>query len=305
MVFFGRITHQKGCDLIALAAPGILRSNPKAQIVVGGPIGDRNGAHTALKLQEVAEKFPGRVHNAAGTYIMGLEKEELILATDFFFSPSRFEPCGLADIEMGWMGAVQIGHNTGGLGKMPGFYFEGDLDNIADLSVRLEATAKKALAAPLETLRKMAIQAITSKFPPEEMIAKYDVEWDELAAARAKAAAHAAPLLNSMESSFFENAWRVDNTFWKPDDTAADTEKSKKIAKDERTSAMRAWWSNALLILAQSFFQAPALLAMLWAEYILQAGTIQAPLYKSQTMNTMTMLLLIKFAINIVSAPIW
>jgi len=32
---------------------------------------------------------------------------------DFFFCPSRFEPCGLADIEFGWMGAVQIGHSTG------------------------------------------------------------------------------------------------------------------------------------------------------------------------------------------------
>jgi glycosidase/glycogen synthase len=296
LVFMGRIAHQKGVDLISLAAPAILRSNPKAQIVVGGPIGDRNGSFAALKLQKVAEKFPGRVWNAAGTYIAGAEKEELILATDFFFSPSRFEPCGLADIEMGWMGAVQIGHNTGGLGKMPGFYFEGGLDNIGDLSARLETVALKALATAPETLKKMAMEAILSTFPPEEMIAKYDVEWSELFAARTKAAA--APLLGEKESSFFEEAWLADNAVWKPSNDTASAEK-------ESSSSMRAWWSNAMLILAQSFFQAPALLAMLWVEYIIESGTIQTPLHTSSTLNTAVTLLFIKFGINIVSAPIW
>lgn len=36
----------------------------------------------------------------------------------------RYEPCGLVDIEFGWMGSLIIGHETGGLGKMPGFYFK-------------------------------------------------------------------------------------------------------------------------------------------------------------------------------------
>ena len=35
----------------------------------------------------------------------------------------RFEPCGLVDIEFGWEGCIMIGHDTGGLGKMPGVYF--------------------------------------------------------------------------------------------------------------------------------------------------------------------------------------
>jgi len=35
-------------------------------------------------------------------------------------APVRFEPCGLVDIEFGWNGGLAIGHNTGGLGKMPG-----------------------------------------------------------------------------------------------------------------------------------------------------------------------------------------
>jgi hypothetical protein len=35
----------------------------------------------------------------------------------------RYEPCGLVDIEFGWYGGLIVGNATGGLGKMPGFYF--------------------------------------------------------------------------------------------------------------------------------------------------------------------------------------
>lgn len=33
-------------------------------------------------------------------------------------------------------GALMVGHNCGGLGKMPGFYFTSDLDNIQDMAHR-------------------------------------------------------------------------------------------------------------------------------------------------------------------------
>eukprot|EP00889_Picochlorum_renovo_P004158 jgi/Picre1/31188/NNA_006542.t1 len=88
-------------------------------------------------MAKLETEFPGRVANLVGQYVSGKEKEELILATDFFFCPSRFEPCGLADIEMGHAGAIQIGHNTGGLNKMPGFYFEAELDSDQTLFISL------------------------------------------------------------------------------------------------------------------------------------------------------------------------
>jgi len=113
IVFFGRVTHQKGCDLIGRAAPGILKSDPDAQLVVAGPIGDSYGTISKNLMADAALKFPGRVANLVGQYIAGIEKDELIMACDFFLCPSRFEPCGLADIEMGWMGAVMVGHGTG------------------------------------------------------------------------------------------------------------------------------------------------------------------------------------------------
>lgn len=113
VVFFGRVTHQKGCDLIARAAPGILKSDPDAQLIIAGPIGDSYGTLSKNLMDDVVLKFPGRAGNLIGQYIAGVEKDELIMACDFFLCPSRFEPCGLADIEMGWMGAVMVGHGTG------------------------------------------------------------------------------------------------------------------------------------------------------------------------------------------------
>ena len=105
-------------------------------MAVAGPVGDRNGETARKLLSQVAKVFPGRVWNKAGAYIEGEDKEQLSQATDFFLCPSRFEPCGLTDIEFGRAGALIIGHNTGGLGKMPGFYFKEGLDNAEGLAAR-------------------------------------------------------------------------------------------------------------------------------------------------------------------------
>ena len=84
----------------------------------------------------MAASFPGRMRNAAGKYIDGQLKEQLVLTCDLFLYPSRFEPCGLTDIKFGRAGALIIGHDIGGLGKMPGWYFKEDLDNVTGMSNR-------------------------------------------------------------------------------------------------------------------------------------------------------------------------
>ena len=72
------------------------------QFAVGGPIGDTWGAAARERLKELAAAHPGRVWNGAGQYVSGAAKDCLVLAADFCLCPSRFEPCGLVDIEFGW-----------------------------------------------------------------------------------------------------------------------------------------------------------------------------------------------------------
>jgi len=44
-------------------------------------------------------------------------------------------------------GALMVGHDCGGLGKMPGFYFAAELDNIQDMAHRRAPPARPGEAA--------------------------------------------------------------------------------------------------------------------------------------------------------------
>jgi glycogen synthase len=90
LTFLGRITHQKGCDIIARAAPEILEFDNEVQLVIAGPIGDHYGLSTLKMVKKLCMKYPGRVANRVGAYISGSEKQELTLACDFFLCPSRY-----------------------------------------------------------------------------------------------------------------------------------------------------------------------------------------------------------------------
>lgn len=52
---------------------------------MAGPIGDEYGEQARALLEKVAQDFPERVVNAAGQYVAGAEKEQLILATGWWW----------------------------------------------------------------------------------------------------------------------------------------------------------------------------------------------------------------------------
>ncbi|KAL6749927.1 hypothetical protein V8C86DRAFT_915844 [Haematococcus lacustris] len=170
LVFLGRLTHQKGADIIALAAPHFLKACPQAQLVVVGPVGDITGAEAQAQLMEVAHDFPGRLYAPPGRYFSGEEKELLLAAADWCLVPSRFEPCGLVDLEFGWEGAVMIGHNTGGLGKMPGVYFRVQSSARSHLAAKLGDAVQRALAMSREAKTSLVREALARRFPTQEMM---------------------------------------------------------------------------------------------------------------------------------------
>jgi starch synthase len=116
--FIGRLTHQKGADLIAGAAAEL-----PAQIVVLGK-GEREieGALVAA-----AARHPGRM---AVTIGFDEALAHLIEAgADVFLMPSRFEPCGLNQMYSQRYGTPPVAHATGGLADTiadgeTGFLFE-------------------------------------------------------------------------------------------------------------------------------------------------------------------------------------
>ena len=103
----GRLTHQKGADLLAEAAPQ-LAALPAQLAVLGA-----GGREMEDALRALARQWPQRVSVAIG-YDESLA--HLIEAgADMFLMPSRFEPCGLNQMYSQRYGTPPVARATGGL----------------------------------------------------------------------------------------------------------------------------------------------------------------------------------------------
>lgn len=61
------------------------------------------GGAASQRLWQLSAQYPDRMYCPVDHYVAGQEKELLLQATDFCLLPSRFEPCGLVDVEFGWV----------------------------------------------------------------------------------------------------------------------------------------------------------------------------------------------------------
>jgi starch synthase len=103
----GRLDPQKGFDLVAAAAPGLVAAG--ARIVVQG-----SGDHElAAPLQALAGKRPDRV--ALIERFDRAMARRIYAGADFFLMPSRFEPCGTGQMVSLRYGTPPIVRRTGGL----------------------------------------------------------------------------------------------------------------------------------------------------------------------------------------------
>lgn len=103
----GRLTSQKGIDLISHVLPDIIQAGGQL-VVLGTGVPDIEQALVAA-----AQAFP--------TQCVVLVKfdaalaQRIYAASDFFLMPSRFEPCGLGQLVAMRYGALPIVRDTGGL----------------------------------------------------------------------------------------------------------------------------------------------------------------------------------------------
>lgn len=154
---------------------------PSVQLVHVGPLGDGVGAQAQAKLAALADAYPGRVYAPReGHYVTGDEKAMILMGADFCLIPSRFEPCGLVDIEFGWEGALCVGHDTGGLGKMPGVYFTAQATHLSHWAAHLSAAVARAAALPKAQREAMVAEALARRFPADEMMGAYSRAWEEV-----------------------------------------------------------------------------------------------------------------------------
>jgi starch synthase len=107
LVAIGRLTGQKGWDVLAAALPGLVESG-----CVLALLGDGERA-IADSLVAAERRFPRRV--AAAISWNERAARRLFAAADGVLVPSRFEPCGLVQLTAQRYGALPIAHKTGGL----------------------------------------------------------------------------------------------------------------------------------------------------------------------------------------------
>lgn len=150
--FIGRLSGQKGVDLLLEVLPVFLVQNSGVNLVVLGS-GEAE-LESELQLLAREERFSGRI-----CYLKGFNSEladKVYCAGDYFVIPSRFEPCGLTDFIAQLYGNIPIVHRVGGLVKVidgvTGLSYSGD-----EPSDLLEALAR-ALTFEKEPVQKRQIQ---------------------------------------------------------------------------------------------------------------------------------------------------
>merc|ERR1719436_1390873 len=107
MCFVGRLDAQKGYDLLLESLIEVLEDTEMQMVVVGA-----GRADLVQQTKAVEKKFPKKFYYAGW---MGPERYALLAACDYTLLPSRWEPCGLVQMEAMRMGTLPIVAPTGGL----------------------------------------------------------------------------------------------------------------------------------------------------------------------------------------------
>ena len=108
LAIVSRLTKQKGFDLLPNVMDTLLRELPIQLVVVGDGETDLMGY-----FQDLATKHHGRV--ATHLQFDPVLPHPVFAGADAFIMPSRFEPCGLTQMEAMRMGTIPIVRKTGGL----------------------------------------------------------------------------------------------------------------------------------------------------------------------------------------------
>lgn len=107
LAFVGRLTHQKGADLLAEVLPFVLER--PVQIVIVG-VGETD---LERRLTQIAA--PATQQIAFCPVYDPLLVRQVMAAADLLLMPSRFEPCGLTQLYAQRYGTIPVVRRTGGL----------------------------------------------------------------------------------------------------------------------------------------------------------------------------------------------
>jgi len=188
MIFVGRLDTQKGYDLLLEALAEVLEDTEMQVVIVGA-----GRADLVTMTKTVEKKFPDKFKLAGW---MGPERYAALAASDYTLLPSRWEPCGLVQMEAMRMGTLPIVAPTGGLKDtvedgVTGFWCDAEMTNDSDAcpdSVRsiaeaLRRAAKAHVASPqkISAMRRAAMAA-ASEYSWTNSALQYEIVFEDLGA---------------------------------------------------------------------------------------------------------------------------
>ena len=171
--FIGRLTPQKGVDILLPALEKLLESDSKFQVLILGS-GTKEFQQSLADLAQKKENT-GRICLLLG--YDSLLANQIYAAGDFFLIPSRYEPCGLTDFIAQLAGNLPIVHHVGGLVKVEdgvtGFAFE-DYSSEALLAAMLDAvTVFKNSPEKILNMQEAAAIRIRQKYTWDKVVQRY------------------------------------------------------------------------------------------------------------------------------------
>jgi starch synthase len=171
--FIGRLTQQKGVDLLAKVFSALLREDREFQLLILGS-GDQA---LEMRLKETAENddFSGQI-----CFLLGYDQElalKVYAAGDFFLIPSLFEPCGLTDYIAQMFGNIPIVHQVGGLVKVidgeTGFAYEQHSTAALMLTVQKSLEIYRNEPRTIARIQKNAVERIRENHTWKEVMKQY------------------------------------------------------------------------------------------------------------------------------------
>ncbi|MDY0350611.1 MAG: glycogen/starch synthase [Desulfobulbaceae bacterium] len=157
LTFIGRLTSQKGVDLLIDTMEQLLVDDKNFQLLVLGSGGrefeERLAALTGGK------EFSGRV-----CFLKGYDQDlalQVYAAGDFLLIPSQYEPCGLTDYIAQLLGSLPIVHAVGGLVKVidgqTGFTYA---DHTVEAMIEAVRRALSLYRKDPDRIKAMQVQAV-------------------------------------------------------------------------------------------------------------------------------------------------
>jgi len=188
MCFIGRLDLQKGYDLLLESLSEVLKTEDIQVIIVG------SGTASLVAQTKAAEKkFPGKLFYAGW---MGPERYALLAACDYTLLPSRWEPCGLVQMEAMRMGTCPIVAPTGGLKDtvvdgLNGIWTDAEMTvesemcekSVSSLSKALKRASKIFKEEPAKMVAmKKAAMAAAAEFTWSNAALQYEAIFEEMGA---------------------------------------------------------------------------------------------------------------------------